>query len=67
MGHSEIQLYYKNVTAEIVGEKHGITPEQVKALAEKTSPLILKVNEEAEKLLIETCRLIQKYLNRLKN
>ena len=46
MGYSEIQLYYKNVTAEVVGEEHGITSEQFKTIAQKTKPLILKINEE---------------------
>lgn len=46
MGHSEIRLYYKNVIADIIGDEHGISPEQFRKLAEKTSPLILKLNEE---------------------
>ncbi len=43
---SQIKLYYKNVTAEIIGDQHGITNDQLKALAEKTSPLISQLNEE---------------------
>jgi len=46
MAESQIKLYYKNVTAEVIGAEHGITPEQLKDLAEKTSPLILKLNKE---------------------
>ncbi|RKY25819.1 MAG: glucose-6-phosphate isomerase [Planctomycetota bacterium] len=46
MLQSQIKLYYKNVTAEIIGEENGITPEQLKSLSEKTSPLIGKLNEE---------------------
>ena len=46
MPQSQIKLYYKNVTAEIIGEENGITPEQLKSLSEKTSPLIGKLNEE---------------------
>jgi len=46
VGHSEIRLYYKNVIADIIGDEHGISPEQFRKLAEKTSPLILKLNEE---------------------
>jgi len=44
----EIKLYYKNVIADVIGEEHGITPEQLKGLAEKTSPLISKLNKERE-------------------
>jgi len=43
---SQIKLYYKNVAAEVIGDEHGITAEQLKALAKKTSPLIQKLNEE---------------------
>lgn len=43
---SAIKFYYKNVFANVIGNEHGITPEQFKALAEKTSPLISKLNEE---------------------
>ena len=46
MAESQIKLYYKNVTAEIIGGEHGITPEQLKQLAEKTSPLIARLNKE---------------------
>jgi glucose-6-phosphate isomerase len=46
MAESQIKLYYKNVTADVIGAEHGITPAQFKALAEKTSPLIQKLNEE---------------------
>jgi glucose-6-phosphate isomerase len=46
MAHSQIKLYYKNVTAEVIGEENGITPEQLKNLAEKTSPLIAQLNAE---------------------
>lgn len=48
MTKSEIKYYYKNVTSEVVGDEHGITSEQFRMLAEKTSPLISKVNEERE-------------------
>ncbi len=43
---SAIKFYYKNVFANVIGNEHGITPGQFKALAEKTSPLISKLNEE---------------------
>jgi glucose-6-phosphate isomerase len=46
MPESQIGLYYKNVTAEIIGAEHGMTTDQFKALAERTAPLIKKLNEE---------------------
>ena len=46
MSESQIKLYYKNVTAEIIGSEDGITDTQLKNLAEKTSPLIPQLNEE---------------------
>jgi glucose-6-phosphate isomerase len=46
MAQSQIELYYKNVTSEVIGTEHGITPAQLTALAEKTSPLIQKLNKE---------------------
>lgn len=42
----QIKLYYKNVTADIIGPEHGINAEQLNRLAEKTSPLIKKINEQ---------------------
>jgi len=44
----QVRLYYKNVTAEVIGEENGITPAQMKALAEKTSPLISQINRERQ-------------------
>ncbi|MHC4156583.1 MAG: glucose-6-phosphate isomerase [Planctomycetota bacterium] len=46
MSESQIKLYYNNVTAEIIGSEHGISSEQLRALEQKTSPLIKKLNEE---------------------
>ena len=46
MPESQIKLYYKNATAEIIGSPHGITNAQLKTLAEKTSPLISQLNKE---------------------
>jgi glucose-6-phosphate isomerase len=46
VAESQIKLYYKNATADVIGTEHGITNTQLKALAEKTSPLIAKLNEE---------------------
>ena len=46
MPKQEVKLYYKNVMADVIGNEHGITPGQLKELAEKTSPLISRLNEE---------------------
>jgi glucose-6-phosphate isomerase len=46
MAQNQIKFYYKNVMADVVGDKHGITPAQLKALAEKTVPAIKQVNQE---------------------
>jgi glucose-6-phosphate isomerase len=46
MAESEIKLYYKNVTAEVIDSEEGITAKQFKELAKKTSPLIAQLNEE---------------------
>jgi len=44
MTNSPIKFYYKNVTADVVGNEHGITNAQLKTLAAKTSALIRKSN-----------------------
>ena len=46
MTKSQIRLYYKNVTADVIGTEDGITDTQLRALADKTSPLIKKLNEQ---------------------
>ena len=46
MAESQIKLYYKNAAVEVIGTEHGITEKQLKALAEKTSPLISQLNKE---------------------
>ena len=43
---SQIKLYYKNVTAEVIGDEHGITGEQLETLAAQTSPVISQLNAE---------------------
>ncbi len=48
MAQSQIKLYYKNVTADVIGHENGITNSQLKALAEKTSPLIARLNKEGK-------------------
>jgi len=37
MAQSQIKIYYKNVTEEVLGSEHGITDTQLKDLAQKTS------------------------------
>jgi glucose-6-phosphate isomerase len=41
-----IKLYYKNVTAEIIGNEDGITGKQFDSLSKKTSALITQINKE---------------------
>ncbi len=48
MPKPEVKIHYKNVMADVIGNEHGITPEQLKDLAEKTTPLISKLNKERE-------------------
>ena len=43
---SQVKLYYRNVTAEVIGAEHGISAEQLKGLAEKTCPLIAELNQQ---------------------
>lgn len=42
---SNIHLYYKNIKANVIGPEHGISDEQLKELAQKTTPLIEKLND----------------------
>jgi len=46
VSESQIKLYYKNITADVIGSEHGITEKQLKDLAQKTEPLISELNEE---------------------
>jgi len=46
MPESKIRLYYKNVTAEVIGDEHGISYNQFKELAQKTGPLISELNRQ---------------------
>ena len=46
MPEPKIKLYYKNVTADVIGTEHGISNAQLKAIAEKTLPIISKLNED---------------------
>jgi glucose-6-phosphate isomerase len=42
----QIKLYYKNTTTDIIGPEHGISNEQFKLLADKTTSLIERLNEQ---------------------
>ena len=46
MPESKISLYYKNVSADVIGPEHGITEAQFKELAEKTVPAIVECNQQ---------------------
>lgn len=46
MAQSEIKLHYRNVCVDAIGHEHGITLEELDALAKQTSPLIKRLNEE---------------------
>ncbi|MCK5173721.1 MAG: glucose-6-phosphate isomerase, partial [Planctomycetes bacterium] len=48
MAESEIHLYYKNVTAEVIGDEHGITKKQFADIAAQTQPAIAEVNRQRE-------------------
>ncbi|MBN1804670.1 MAG: glucose-6-phosphate isomerase [Sedimentisphaerales bacterium] len=48
MPKKEIELYYNNVMANVIGDEHGITHEQFEKLARKTTPLIQKLNKERQ-------------------
>jgi len=42
----QIKFYYKNVLAEVIGAEHGITIEQLNALAKQTTPLVPRIKDE---------------------
>ncbi|MHC5059615.1 MAG: glucose-6-phosphate isomerase [Planctomycetota bacterium] len=46
MADSKIQLYYKNVMAEVIGAEHGITDAQFAELKARTEPVIGKLNQQ---------------------
>ena len=46
MAGKQIQFYYKNVMAEVIGPEHGITNQQLDELAKQTTPLIPKIKDE---------------------
>jgi glucose-6-phosphate isomerase len=46
MACSQIRLYYKNVLADVIGTKNGISKKQLDELAKQTTPLIPKIKKE---------------------
>jgi glucose-6-phosphate isomerase len=46
MAGKQIQFYYKNVLADVIGPEHGITKQQLDELAKQTTPLIPKIKDE---------------------
>jgi len=46
MTESKIRLYYKNVTADVIGAEHGITAAQFDDLRRETAPLISQLNQQ---------------------
>ncbi|RKY14366.1 MAG: glucose-6-phosphate isomerase [Planctomycetota bacterium] len=52
MPESKIALYYKNVSAKVIGDEHGITDEQFKELAKKTIPAIAECNKQRKEGVI---------------
>ncbi len=44
MGDAQVSLYYKNITADVIGTEHGVSGEQLQELAEKTAPLVSQLN-----------------------
>ena len=45
MSQKQIHLYYKNVSADVIGAEHGISKAQFEELAAKTTPVIAEVNK----------------------
>ena len=48
VAQARLNLYYKNVTSDVIGEEHGITAGQFEELSAKAAPVIAKVNEHRE-------------------
>jgi glucose-6-phosphate isomerase len=46
MKQHQVKFYYKNVTADVLGSEHGITENQFDQLAQKTEPLIERLNAD---------------------
>ncbi|MBN1124876.1 MAG: glucose-6-phosphate isomerase [Sedimentisphaerales bacterium] len=48
MSQAKVNLYYKNVTAEVIGKEHGITQQQFSQLAQAAASAVDKVNRARE-------------------
>lgn len=48
MAQSDIKLYYRNATSEVVGKEHGIAVDELKALGDRLTSLISKMNRGEE-------------------
>lgn len=46
MEKSTLSFYYKNVTAEVIGDQHGITKKQFDELAKTTTPIISRLADQ---------------------
>jgi len=46
MADSQIGFYYKNITAGAIGREHGITSGRLNELAQKTEPIVARINKE---------------------
>ncbi len=46
VSQTKLSLYYKNVTADVIGPEHGITKQQFDELAQKTRPAIAECNRQ---------------------
>ncbi len=45
---ADIHLYYKNVTAEVIGDEHGITAGQLADIEKEVTPIVRRLNAEHE-------------------
>ena len=46
MSQSKVNLYYKNVMADVIGAEHGLLSGQLKELADQTSGMIVELNAQ---------------------
>ena len=46
MAGKQIQFYYKNVLADVIGPENGITAQQLDELARQTTPVSPKIKDE---------------------
>ena len=41
----QLRLYYRGISADLIGEEHGVTEAQFRHLADQTAPVIKQLNE----------------------